>query len=335
MQNKDFEIEDILEKLELESEKKINNIIEDSTNIKEKLFERIKNKNQINSDDYYDDNSINKLLLENINNKKNILKLFKINPKILFITKYLLTTFLIFFVLLLTTNYRAYLNIVNSYVYKEEFENKSKKLISSVQASSINEKYKNNIDIKKAIIEKDKERIISKYSIKNLVNSSDNEKLNMDIEITPYENRIVIPKIWKNIPLIDIKNRKISWKKELNNIFMKELEKWVVRYPSSAKPWEDWNTFIFWHSSNFPWIKWNYNDVFSLIDKVVYDDEIIIYYNQRKIRYRIKEKKVISPWDLSILKWKSDKSELTLMTCWPIWTTLNRLIITWEIIEES
>jgi len=114
---------------------------------------------------------------------------------------------------------------------------------------------------------------------------------------------------------------------------MKELEKGIIRYPGSAKPGENGSSFIFGHSSNFPWIKWDYNDVFSLLDKVVYNDEVIVYYWQEKYTYKIKEKKVITPWDVSVLERNKDKSEITLMTCWPIWTTLNRLIVTWELIE--
>jgi len=51
--------------------------------------------------------------------------------------------------------------------------------------------------------------------------------------------------------------------------------------------------------------------------------------------YKITEKKVISPGDISILERNHDKPELTLMTCWPIGTTLNRLIVTGELIEED
>jgi sortase (surface protein transpeptidase) len=36
---------------------------------------------------------------------------------------------------------------------------------------------------------------------------------------------------------------------------MKELEKGIIRYPGSAKPGENGSSFIFGHSSNFPWIK--------------------------------------------------------------------------------
>jgi len=153
----------------------------------------------------------------------------------------------------------------------------------------------------------------------------------LDIDITPYENRIIIPKIWKNIPLVDIKNRTVSWQSELNDIFMSELEKWVVRYPWSVKPWELWNSFIFWHSSNFPWIKWEYNDVFSLLNNVSFNDEIIIYYNQKKYTYTIKKRDIITPWNVSIFKWNKTKAQVMIMTCWPVWTTLNRLVLTGEL----
>jgi sortase (surface protein transpeptidase) len=36
---------------------------------------------------------------------------------------------------------------------------------------------------------------------------------------------------------------------------MKELENGIIRYPGSAKPGEDGISFIFGHSSNFPWVK--------------------------------------------------------------------------------
>jgi LPXTG-site transpeptidase (sortase) family protein len=64
-----------------------------------------------------------------------------------------------------------------------------------------------------------------------------------------------------------------------------------------------------------------------LLDKVTFDDEIIVYFGQKKFKYKIREKKVISPGDVSVLKRDKGKSEITLMTCWPVGTTLNRLIV--------
>lgn len=280
--------------------------------------------------DISEDNSQNIDILKNINEEENIIvkKKNRLFSSMIFITKYILTSSLIFAVLLVTTNYSAYVNIAKSYIFKWDLQASSQKLISSVEASNLKEKYS-----EEKIAELEEREEAEKLSIKQMKKEQDKKNINLNIEITPYENRVIIPKIGKNIPLLDIKNKNINWEDELNDIFMKELENGIIRYPGSAKPGEDGISFIFWHSSNFPWIKWDYNDVFSLLDNVEFDDEVIIYYNQQKYIYKIREKKVITPWDVSVLDRNKKKSEITLMTCWPIWTTLNRLIVTWELIE--
>jgi sortase A len=63
-----------------------------------------------------------------------------------------------------------------------------------------------------------------------------------------------------------------------------------------------------------------------MLDNLVTGDEIIVYYNQKKYTYVINEKKVIKPGNLKILERDPTKKELSLMTCWPIGTSLNRLI---------
>ena len=260
----------------------------------------------------------------------------------IFGAKYLVTSVFIFGALLLSTNYAAYTNIAKSYLFEDQIALESQTLLNWVDASYIKKeeeivvekktKQEREEEIKKA--EKETENIQNQFSIKKLVDKLDKEDINLDIAIVPYENRIIIPKIGKNIPLIDIEETKVEWKDQLDNIFMKELEQGIVRYPGSAIPWEKWNSFIFGHSSNFPWIAGDYNDVFSRLGQVEVWDIVYSYYGQKKYKYQIKEKKVISPTDVSILKRDKNKSELTLMTCWPIGTTLNRLILVWEIIEE-
>lgn len=259
-------------------------------------------------------------------NKKTKEKQNSILFGLIFLIKYITTSSVIFWVLLITTNYSAYINIAKSYIMKNEVEKTTSWLLNSVEAAKIT-------DIVSEKINEDKEK--EKLSIKKYKKELDNENINLDIEIAPYTNRIIIPKIGKNIPLLDVENRNIKWQNELNDIFMKELEKGIIRYPGSSKPGEEWVSFIFWHSSNLPWMKWDYNDIFSTLDNVIYWDEVIVYYGQEKFTYKIKEKKVIRPGDVSVLKRNQKKSEITLMTCWPIWTTLNRLIVTWELIENN
>lgn len=265
----------------------------------------------------------------------------KIGKSLNFFASYIFLSTVIFFLLLWSVNYSAYSKIAYSLINPQSLKNSSKEILTAID----NSKIKVYADEENKTLTKEQEKKIETtlkeenaqlretyFSPKKLVPLKSD--VSLDVEIVPYENRIIIPKIGKNIPLVDVDSRRwdVSFD-NLENIFMTELEKWVLRYPGTAKPWENWVSFMFWHSSNFPWIKWDYNDVFALLDEVSYWDEIIIYYNQKKFVYTIKEKKVIKPWNVKILDRDPEKKEISLMTCWPIWTTLNRLIVFGELKE--
>lgn len=314
---------------------------DDDNLIKNNLFEDIVEKNvesKINSQINLEDEEFENLknYLENYDKKESK---WGVKWVLTFLFKYSLTSGFIFLLLLVTTNYEAYTNIAMSYFQKEKMQEINNSIINSVKATNITDEKNNSslsgeTDETKSILGlKEKTTNSLNKNISSIVKLR-KEKLSLDIDITPYDNRIVIPKIWKNIPLVDIKNRTVSWQNELNDIFMEELEKWVVRYPWSVKPWQIWNSFIFWHSSNFPWIKWDYNDVFALLDKLEDNDEIIIYYHQKKYIYKVKWKSVVNPWNIDIFKSNKEKAQVMIMTCRPIWTTLNRLVVTWELIEQ-
>ncbi|MDD3793821.1 MAG: sortase [Candidatus Gracilibacteria bacterium] len=297
--------------LELDSS---NNFFEDLEKIQE-----LNLKNQINNEIKFHYEII---VEKNIEEKKKN----SIFSGLIFLIKYITTTSVIFGVLLVTTNYSAYTNIAKSYFMKEELEQTSTNLINSVEATKITEIVSQNIE---------EEKQEEKLSIKKYKKELDNKDINLNIEIAPYTNRVIIPKIGKNIPLLDVKDRNINGQNELNNIFMKELENGIIRYPGSAKPGENGVSFIFGHSSNLPWMKGDYNEVFSTLDNLVFNDEVIIYYGQEKYTYKIREKKVIKPGDVSVLKRNNDKSEISLMTCRPVGTTLNRLIVTGELVKKN
>lgn len=247
----------------------------------------------------------------------------------IFFVKYILTSSLIFSLLLTVTNYSAYLEIAKNFLSPESLKQSSQAMIASINSTNISKAEADNTQLTStASILDDK----SFHSMEKLV-WKNNSDLDINIDIVPYENRVVIPKIGKNIPLVDVENRRVQNVKELEDVFMEELVKGIVRYPGSAKPGEEWNTFIFGHSSNFPWIKWDYNDVFALLDNVVFGDEIIVYYNQKKYIYTVKEKHVVKPGDVAILKRNEWKKEISLMTCWPVWTSVNRMVVIWELTE--
>jgi hypothetical protein len=209
MQNTNFDNIDILKELENIDETQYIKTI----NIEENLYETI--------EFIYTTKQI----------EKKVIKRSSLVSTIIFLSRYIITSTLIFAVLLITTNYSAYINIAKSYLFSGQLQASSQKLITSVEAANIKDKYS-----EEKIEEKETEKEEEKLSIKKMKKDQDKENLNLNIEITPYENRIIIPKIGKNIPLIDIKNRNIDGEKELNDIFMKELENGIIRYPGSAKP---------------------------------------------------------------------------------------------------
>lgn len=176
-----------------------------------------------------------------------------------------------------------------------------------------------------------------KYASENLLSNVPLQSAEKaSFSVAPQENRIVIPRLAKNIPLIDVYHDKNTPFEEMHEIFKQELTKGIVRYPGTARPGEKGNAFIFGHSSNVPWIKSDYNDVFALLDTLEDGDEIIVYYNQKKFVYKVTDRTTVKPGDTEVLNARDpNKKEISLMTCWPIGTTLERLIIFGELVEES
>ena len=159
----------------------------------------------------------------------------------------------------------------------------------------------------------------------------------LSLEVTSPDNRIIIPSINKNIPIVEIASEDIigsDWT-NLNNQILEGLKSGVVRYPGTAKPGEEGNVFITGHSSYYLWDDGQYKDVFALLSEVNVDDQIIIYYDQQKYVYKITEKKEVEPAEVNVLEQPVGEERLTLMTCTPVGTNLKRLILIGEIVAYN
>ena len=266
-----------------------------------------------------------------------------------FCVHYVLICSLVFVVLLGATNYEAYIALAKNWIAPGQLEQEQEKLeqildatrftTALAHASGVEEQKEETKThrIREEKLKQDMEEnnlALSRdwFGAKNFL--KDANDIVFDVEITPYDNRIVIPRIGKNIPLVNVENQRPNEEFNWDDIFMKELEKGVVKYPGTSDPGEIGNSFVFGHSSNFPWIEGNYNDVFALLDNLTFEDTVIVYYNQKKYTYVVRKKRIVKPGFMRIVDETTvAKKELTLMTCWPIGTTLNRLIVTAELIE--
>ena len=259
-----------------------------------------------------------------------------------FVSLYFVLTGGIFALLMWLLNFSAYSAMVTNWVNPDLMATRQGDIESALMSSSIAVHAADMGDLQDSI-----ETITTKVAITDpdivYARSYDSDRLlsgitpasaDVTFSVTPYENRIIIPRLGKNIPLVDVEHDADAKFGEMQDVFMEELKKWVVRYPGTARPGEVGNAFIFGHSSNYPWIASEYNDVFALVDTLIDGDKIIVYYNQHKYTYRITDRATVRPGDTRVLSSRDpNKKELSIMTCWPIGTTLERYIIFAELVE--
>lgn len=258
-----------------------------------------------------------------------------------FITMYLVLTSGIFALLMGGLNFSAYSAMVTNWINPDLMIIRQGNIESALSNSSLSVHAADMTDsdsieiITEKVALTDPDIIYARsYGSDHLLSGISPSVSDATFTVTPYENRIIIPRLGKNIPLVDVEHDAHAKFGEMQDVFMEELKKWVVRYPGTARPGETGNAFIFGHSSNYPWIQSDYNDVFALVDTLVNGDEIIVYYNQHKYVYRITDRATVEPGDTEVLSARDpNKKELSLMTCWPVGTALERYIIFAELVE--
>lgn len=132
--------------------------------------------------------------------------------------------------------------------------------------------------------------------------------------------QLFIPKLNLTAPIITSERSYDQAKVQL------ALQKGVVQYGGSADPGQDGNLVVIGHSSGQLWAPGDYKFVFTLLDKLTNDDRIFVDFKGQRFIYRVKSLKVVPPTDLSVLQ-PSDEPRLTLITCTPVGTSKNRLIV--------
>ena len=154
------------------------------------------------------------------------------------------------------------------------------------------------------------------------------ESHGINFNILPPSNRLIIPDLNVNIPLIDIP---AVWEADFENEnFEEELTHGAVKYPTTAEPWEQGNTLIFWHSSTEWWKHNEYGFVFRNLPKLKEEQKIQVLWNGQLTTYEMVERKVVKPKEVEdyyLQFQKEGESYLTLMGCYPIWSNAQRIMI--------
>jgi hypothetical protein len=102
-----------------------------------------------------------------------------------------------------------------NYINPNYLKNSSRDILTAIDDSKIkvyadslssDELQKKEEKLKKKMNEENISQVKDTFfSPKKLVSFDD--KISLDLEVTPYENRIIIPKLGKNVPLVDVNNK--------------------------------------------------------------------------------------------------------------------------------
>lgn len=134
---------------------------------------------------------------------------------------------------------------------------------------------------------------------------------------------ILIPKVGANekvFPNVDPNNERE---------FLPLLYQGVAHAKGSVFPGIKGNIYLFAHSSDNFWDVGRYNAIFYLLKDLNVGDDIVVFFENRRYNYVVKESKVVSAADVSFLTKQQGAGDETLIlqTCWPPGTTWKRLLV--------
>jgi len=142
--------------------------------------------------------------------------------------------------------------------------------------------------------------------------------------LTPKDTQfsILIPKIGasaKVFPNTDPSNE---------TEFLNVLSHGVAHAKGTVFPGIKGNTYLFAHSADNWWNAGRYNAVFYLLKDLREGDQIVVFFENKRHDYVVKQKVISQPSDTSFLTLaQKDEERLILQTCWPPGTAWNRLYI--------
>ena len=139
---------------------------------------------------------------------------------------------------------------------------------------------------------------------------------------------IVIEKIGVNAPIVaDVP---VADEKA----YLEALKGGVAHAISSKYPSENpGNVYLFAHASVDFWRMGKYSKVFNLLRKLELGDRIHLFYKGKTFVYEVKNKEIYKGWDIYPISRSVVEPVLTLQTCDPPGTTINRLVVTSTLIE--
>jgi sortase A len=107
----------------------------------------------------------------------------------------------------------------------------------------------------------------------------------------------------------------------LEGVRASDLKVGIGHIPGTAGLGEKGNCVLAGHRN------YTFGRFFNRLDEVEEGDIILITTKKAQFKYKVNEKLVVLPDDVSVIKGNKDETILTLVTCTPIYIATHRLII--------
>lgn len=147
----------------------------------------------------------------------------------------------------------------------------------------------------------------------------------------PPAPKLIIPKINVDVPVV------YNVPPD-NSSLMNAMKKGVAHFSipgANSMPGQLGNTVLSGHSSNDLFDPGDYKFIFAQLEKLQKGDTIFVNYNSVRYTYTVTSKKIVKPTNVQSLLGYNNKPYLTLITCTPLGTALNRLLVTAEQISPD
>ena len=102
-----------------------------------------------------------------------------------------------------------------------------------------------------------------------------------------------------------------------------ELKMGVGHRPGTANPGQVGNMVLSGHNDI-------YGEVFRHLDRLASGDEVIVYSGEAAFHYRVRERRIVQPTELSVLA-QGDEPILTLISCYPYLIDTHRIVVIAEL----
>jgi sortase A len=143
------------------------------------------------------------------------------------------------------------------------------------------------------------------------------------------ESKIIIPKINVEIPVV-YDEPSID-----EGAVQRALERGVLHYATTPNPGELGNGVIFGHSSNNILNKGKYKFAFVMLKRLEIGDTFMIQKDGKRYVYKVFDKQIVKPDRVEVLGPADKPATMTLITCDPPGTSLNRLVVIAEQISPD